>query len=321
MRNTLKIERKFPGLATMGKMSAHLLLLIVLVVMGVAFAILAPGFATGGNILNVLRQSSPLFMLACGQTLVILLAGIDLSQGSVVALVSMVTAFFLVKFGVAAGILIGFVAGASCGLISGLLISKAKVQPFIISLGMLFSIWGLTYIITEGNPIYWLPESFAIIGGGMVGIIPVPVILFAVVAVIFHQFLMYTPLGRNIYAVGGNEEAARLSGVGVDRVKVLAWVANGFLVALGGIILTSRGGAGHPLLGGFPLLLESIAAVVIGGTSLFGGKGSMLGTLIGVLFIAFLINGLMLLGINQFIREATVGALIIIAVWAGFRGR
>jgi ribose/xylose/arabinose/galactoside ABC-type transport system permease subunit len=289
--------------------------------MGVVFAIIAPNFATGGNILNVLRQSSPLFMLACGQTLIILLAGIDLSQGSVVALVSMVTASFLINFGLAAGILIGFVAGAGCGLIQGLLVAKAKMQPIVVSLGMLFSIWGLTYMITEGNPIYWLPESFAIIGGGMVGIIPVPVILFAVVAAIFHQLLVRTSLGRNIYAVGGNEGAALLSGVEVDRVKILGWVVNGFLVALGSIILTSRGGAGHPLLGGFPLLLESIAAVVIGGTSLFGGKGSMLGTLIGVLFVSFLINGLMLLGLNQYIREATLGALIIIAVWAGFRGR
>ena len=321
VRNARKIEPRFPGLATMGRMSPQVLLVIVLVIMGIVFTSLVPAFATGGNILNVLRQASTLFMLACGQTLAILLAGIDLSQASVIGLVSVVTALALMRFGTAAGTLMGLLAGAGCGLIQGLLIAKAKVQPVIVSVGMLFTIYGITFLITAGMPILGLPESFFVIGTGIVGIIPVPVILFAVVAFVFHQLLTRTSLGRNIYAIGGNEDAARFSGIGIDRVKILAWVANGFMVAIGGIILTARVGSGQPWLGGLELVLQSIAAVVIGGTSLFGGKGSMLGTLIGVLFIAFLINGLMLLGMNQFVREVALGAVIIIAVWFGARGR
>jgi ribose transport system permease protein len=301
-------------------MSPQALLVIVLVVMGIVFSAVVPGFATGGNILNVLRQSSSLFMLACGQTLVILLAGIDLSQGSLVGLVSVITGLALMRFDTGAGILIGLSTGAVTGLVSGLIITKAKVQPIIVSLGMLFSLYGITFIISR-KPILGLPEPFAIIGQGVVGPIPVPVILFAVVAVIFHLLLKQTPLGRNIYAIGGNEESARLSGVAIDRVKILAWVVNGFLVAIGGIILTSRVGSGQPWLGGFPLLLEAISAAVIGGTSLSGGKGSMLGTLVGVLFIAFLVNGLTLMGMNQFVREVALGTVIIIAIWFGARGR
>lgn len=315
-------ELRFPSLATLGRMPAQAFLVIALVVLLIIFAILAPNFLTVSNILNVLRHAAPLFMLAAGQTLVILLAGIDLSQGSVVGFVSVMTGLAMMQLGIPAGILVGLLTGAGCGLVSSLLITKAKVQPFIVSLGMLFSIYGLTFSITGGNRIVGLPESFFVVGGGMVGgVIPVPVIIFAVVAFAMHQVLRRTPFGRNIYAIGGNQEAARLSGVGIDRTKIFAWALNGCLVALGAVILTSRVGSGEPWMGGFDMLLESLAAAVIGGTSLFGGKGSMGGTLIGVLIITFLVNGLTLMGLNQFVREITVGALIIVAVWFGFRGR
>ena len=313
---------RFPSLATVGRMPAQVFLVIVLVVLLVIFAILAPNFVTISNILNVLRHAAPLFMLAAGQTLVILLAGIDLSPGSVVGFVSVMTGLAMMRLGIPAGILVGLLTGAGCGLVSSLFITKARVQPFIVSLGMLFSIYGITFSITGGNRVPGLPESFFAVGGGMIGgIIPMPVIYFAVVAFAVHQVLRRTPFGRNIYAIGGNQEAARLSGVGIDRTKIFAWTLNGFLVALGAVILTSRVGSGEPWMGGFAMLLESIGATVIGGTSLFGGKGSMGGTIIGVLIIAFLVNGLTLMGLNQFVREITVGVLIIIAVWFGFRGR
>ena len=318
VRGMLKREPRFLSLTAVGKMPPHMLLVIILVAIGIAFTILAPGFATGGNILSVLRQASTLFMLACGQTLILLLAGIDLSQGSVVGLVSVVTALALMRFGTAAGTLIGLLTGAGCGLFSGLVITKAKVQPFIVSLGMLFTIEGIAFIITR-EPIYGLPESFFFIGGGTAGIIPVPVILFAVVAFILYQLLRQTVFGRNIYAIGGNEEAARLSAIRIDRTKILAWVLNGSLVALGSIIFTSRVQSGQPLAGG-GLLLESIGAAVIGGTSLFGGRGGVIQAVLGVLFIAFLVNGLNLMGISIFIKDALIGVLIIFAVWFGFRG-
>jgi ribose/xylose/arabinose/galactoside ABC-type transport system permease subunit len=315
----LKREPRFSGLTAAGKMPPQVLLVVILTVVCITFAILAPGFATGGNILNVLRQSSTLFMLACGQTLILLLAGIDLSQGSVVGLVSVLTGLALIRFGTGAGILIGLSTGAVTGLVSGLVITKAKVQPFIVSLGMLFTIEGITFIISR-EPISGLPESFFVIGGGMIGPIPVPVILVAVVAVIFHLLLKQTPFGRNIYAIGGNEEAVRLAGIGLDRVKNLVWVLNGLLVALGSIILTSRVQSGQPLAGG-GLLLESIGAAVIGGTSLFGGRGGVIQAVMGALFIAFLVNGLNIMGISTFVKDALIGALIILAVWFGFRGR
>jgi len=179
---------------------------------------------------------------------------------------------------------------------------------------------GITFLITR-MPVSGLPGPFFFIGGGMLGVIPVPVIIFAVVAFLVYQLLKNTVFGRNIYAIGGNQESARLSGVGIHRTKIYAWMLNGALVALGAVILTSRVGSGEPWMGGFDLLLEAIAATVIGGTSLFGGRGGMGGTLVGVLIIAFLVNGLTLMGMNQFIREITVGLLIIIAVWFGFRGR
>jgi len=318
-RSAIRIEPKLPVLSFRGGLNLQLLLFILLVIMGIVFSVIVPAFATGGNVLNVLRQSSSLFMLACGQTLVILLAGIDLSQGSLVGLISVVTALSVVKFGAGGGIAVGLLAGAGTGFISGLIIAKGKVQSFIVSLGMLFTLFGVTFLISSGNPILDLPGGFSFIGRGMAGPIPFPVILLAIVAVVFHLLLKQTPLGRNIYAIGGNEEAARLSGVSIDKTRLLAWILNGLLVALGSLILTGRLNSGQPWLGGFPLLLESIAATVIGGTSLSGGRGSMLGTLIGVLFISFLVNGLTLIGMNQFVREIALGAIIVIAIAVGSR--
>jgi len=319
VRNTIKIGDKALSLTAPGKLSPQVLLIIILVVMGIAFTIAAPGFATGGNILNVLRQASLLFMLAAGQTLVLLLGGLDLSQGSVVGLVSVVTALALMRFGTGAGIMIGLLVGSATGLASGLLITRAKVQPFIVSLGMLFMLEGVTFLITRA-PISGLPGPFFFIGGGMLGVIPVPVIIFAVVAFFVYQLLKNTVFGRNIYAIGGNEEAARLSAIRVDRVKLLVWILNGFLVALGSIIFTSRVQSGQPLAGG-GLLLEAIGAAVIGGTSLFGGRGGVIQAILGVLFIAFLVNGMNLMGISTFIKDALIGVFIIFAVWFGFRGK
>jgi len=317
--NAIKTRLNPLSLLAAGKISPQVLLIVILVIMGIVFSILAPGFATGGNILNVLRQSSSLFMLACGQTLILLLGGIDLSQGSVAGLISVVTALALIQFGTGAGIFIGLLVGAATGFISGLIITKAKVQPFIVSLGVLFIMEGIVFLITRA-PISGLPTSFFFLGGGMAGPIPMPVIIFAFIAFIFYQILRQTVFGRNIYAIGGNEDAARLSAIRVDRVKLMAWILNGLLVALGSIIFTSRVQSGQPLAGG-GLLLESIGAAVIGGTSLFGGRGGVIQTILGVLFIAFLVNGMNLMGISTFVKDALIGVLIIFAVWFGFRGK
>jgi ribose transport system permease protein len=313
-----KRELNLPGLGMMKEVPPHFLLVMVLAAMFVIFAVVAPGFMTTGNMVNVLRQASSLFMLACGQTIAFLLGGFDVSQGSLVGFVSLVTAFALIRFGTVLGTLIGVLIGAGFGFIMGFLIARAKVLPsFIITLGFLFMIEGVTFIISI-RPVMGLPESFSVIGAGMIGPIPVPVILFALVAIIFHQLLSQTQFGRNIYAIGGNEEAARLAGIRVDQTKIFAWVLDGFLVALGAIILTSRVNSGQPLLGG-GLLLESIGAAVIGGTSVFGGRGGAIQAVLGVVFIAFLVNGLNLMGISAFVKDALTGAFIILAVWLGFR--
>jgi ribose transport system permease protein len=297
-----------------------LLIAVTLAIVMVAFSIFVPHFATLRNILNVLRRSSALFMVCSGLTLTLLLAGMDLSQGSAVGLVSVITGLSVMHIGVVPGIALGILTGVTCALLNSVLITKAKVQPIIVTLGSLFGFLGITFIIRR-EPVVGLPDSFSFIGAGMVGSIPVPVILFGIVTFILYVLLRQTTLGRAIYAIGGNQEVARLSGVNIDRTIIFAWLLNGALVALGSIILTSRVGEGQPWLGGFPMLLESFASAVIGGTSLMGGRGGVIQAVLGVLFIGFLVNGLTLLGLNQYVRESVLGALIIVAVWFGSRGR
>ena len=310
----------FPRLSAIYKMSPQVLLVFVLIIMGIIFSFVAPGFFDWGNTVSVLRQASSLFMLCSGQTLALLLGGFDVSQGSLVSFVSVMTAFAVVRYGTVMGTLIGILIGGGYGLIVGSLIAKARVLPsFIITLGFFFIIEGITFIITT-RPVSGLPPSFSYIGEGMIGPIPMPVILFAGFALLFHLLLRQTQLGRNIYAIGGNEEAARLAGIRIGWTKILAWVLNGFLVAIGGIILTSRVNSGEPILGG-GLMLESVGAAVIGGTSVFGGKGGAVQAVLGVLFISFLVNGLNLMGISAFVKDALTGAFIILAIWLGFRGQ
>jgi len=311
-------ESIFPRFNLMIKeFSSWSMLLLIFLGMCVIFIILSPRFLTLSNILNVFRQASVLFMLASGQTLVLLVGGIDLSQGSMVGLVSVVTTLALIRFGLFIGTLAGLLVGASFGLIYGLLVTKGKVPPFIVTLGGLFSVEGITLLITDGQPIFGIPESiadpFSFIGEGYVGIIPVPVILLILALFFLYQMLRLTRFGRYIYAIGGNEEAARLSGIKTEKWKTLVYVLDGILVAIGGIILTSRVISGQPLLGG-GLMMQSIGAAVIGGNSLFGGQGGILQTLLGVCFISFMTNGLDLTGISTFIKETLIGILIIIGV-------
>lgn len=308
-----------------GKVSHQIKLLGAFVLMCLIFSMLSPNYLTASNLLNVLRQASTLFMLAFGQTLVLLIAGIDLSQGSVLGLVSVVTSLGLIHFGFVPGILGGLLTGSLCGLVCGVVISKAKVPDFVVTLGMMFIAEGIALVITDGQPVFGFPSEvankFFLIGGGYVGIIPIPVILSVAALIFFYKYLKLTRFGRHIYAIGGNEEAAHLSGIQVDRRKIIVYALNGFLVAVGSLILTSRVNSGQPLLGG-GYLMESIGAVVIGGTSLFGGRGGVLQTSLGVCFVAFMVNGLNLLGISTFIKEILIGVLMIVAVLVSVqRGR
>jgi len=297
-----------------------LLLFVAFLLMCGVFTVLSPAFLTINNILNVFRQSSVVFFLASGQTLAILCAGIDLSQGSIVSLVSVVTADVIMRgYGVFAGALAGLASGTLCGLFNGIWIGKARLNPFIVTLGMNYIASGIALLYTGGDAIFGLPkeslEIFGWFGEGYFCGVPVPIILAAINLAVMYFFLTQTRLGRHIYATGGNQETTTVSGISVPRIKIWVYTLSGLLASIGGFILSSRCISGQPILGGGSLLLESIGGVVIGGTSLFGGEGGILRTLLGVMIMSFMVNGLNLLATSTFVQDMIVGGIVIFSVW------
>lgn len=289
---------------------------VAFVMMITVFSLSSPYFLTVKNVLNVLRQSSVLFLMAAGQTLVLLTAGIDLSQGSVVSLVSITTVLGLVKWGIMPGVLVGLATGLACGLVNGLLVGKAKLAAFVATLGMMYVAEGVALLANGGQPVEILTssaDSFFLIGGGYLGPIPIPVIIAIVVGLLLHVFLTRTRTGRHIYAVGGNAEAARLSGIDISKVKILVHALSSVLCAAGSIILSARIMSGQPTLGG-DLNSQSLGAAVIGGTALTGGRGGILQTVVGVLFMGFMTNGLNILGLPTFVQRVVIGVVIVVSV-------
>lgn len=301
-------------------------LFVAFLVMFGIYSLLSPAFLTVNNVFNVLRQSSVVFFLAAGQTLALLSAGIDLSQGSIVSLVSVVTADMMMRgYGFWVGTLSGLVVGTACGLFTGLWVGKARLNPFIATLGMNYIAAGIALLYTGGDAIFGLPQDclkiMGWIGEGYLLGLPIPVILSGLALGVMFLFLNHTRLGRSIYAIGGSEEASNVSGINIPRTKIWVYTLSGLLASLGGAILTSRCISGQPILGGGTLLLESIGSVVIGGTSLFGGEGGILRTLLGVMIISFGINGLNLLATSTYLQDVVVGAIIIFSVWIGILRR
>jgi len=300
-----------------------------LVVIIIIFAILEPAFLTPINIFNVLRQVSIIGLLALGMTFVILTAGIDLSVGSLLALAGLVGAAVekggtglltgaaageAGGFGVPAAIAAAVTVGLLGGLLQGTAIAKMKVPPFIVTLGGLSAFRGMALVFSKGQPISAFPEEYRYWGQGMVGVVPVPVIIFVVFAVIAFVVLRYTKYGRHIYAIGGNLEAARLSGLNTDRLIMSVYVIVGFFAGLSGFLLSSRLNSAEQVAGvGYELTV--IASVVIGGTSLFGGEGSIFGTVVGVLLIGILANGLTLLNVSSYYQQIIIGLIIVFAVF------
>ncbi|KIA81519.1 ABC transporter permease [Chromobacterium piscinae] len=289
---------------------------IALVLVAVGLSVMSPDFLTVNNLLNVMRQVSINALIAFGMTLVILLGGIDLSVGSILALSSVLTATLL-RAGVdpLLATLLGILAGAAMGLFNGLVISKGKVAPFIATLASMTILRGLALVFSNGSPITGFDsELFSMLGGGYVaGLVPVPVVWMLILFAGFWFLLKKTVFGRHVYATGGNEEAARLSGVKVDRVKLWVYTTSGAMAAMAGVVLTSRLNSAQPTAGtGYEL--DAIAAVVLGGTSLSGGRGWIFGTLIGALLIGVLNNGLNLLGVSSFYQQVIKGAVILLAV-------
>jgi ribose transport system permease protein len=286
----------------------------VLIVLFVFFSVQAPNFAAATNFTNVARQVAVLALIATAETVVILTAGIDLSVGSVVALSSVLMATGLREGSPALGIAMALGAGLLVGVANGLIIGYTAVTPFIVTLGMLSVVSGTALTITNGDPIFELPDSwFFNLGIGFAGPVPIPVVIAAVVFVLIWILLYRTRFGTHVYAVGGNEQAANLAGIAVARTKLKVYMLSGLCAALGGVILTARVRSGQPLLGQ-GMELNAVAAVVIGGTSLFGGRGRLIGTIYGVLLVGIVSNGLDLLGVSTFIQRIVIGAATIGAV-------
>ncbi|MGL5412382.1 ABC transporter permease [Cetobacterium sp.] len=286
-----------------------------LIIMMIFFSIFSEYFFTTTNLLTIALQTSVIGIIAIGQTVVIVTGGIDLSVGSIVAF-SGVTAGLLVERGVPLipALILGVLIGAGVGILNGALISKANLPPFIATLGMMMVLRGLTLALTNGMPISSFDDSFVYLAGGSVFGIPNPVIYFISLGLIFNFILKRTVLGKDIYAIGSNEEAARLSGVNVVKTKLMVYGFCGFLSGISGIILASRLISAQPTEGaGYEL--DAVAAVVIGGASLSGGKGNIIGTIIGAFIMSTLRNGLNMMNVSGFWQQFVVGIVLLLAVY------
>jgi inositol transport system permease protein len=303
----------------------YLILVILVVVIALLTAATGGKFLQPQNLINVVRQMTPIAILAIGLTVVIISTGIDLSVGSIIALAAVVSTSLAqqpdatnlmypgLQLPVVAPVLAGLAVGAACGLVNGFLISVFRIPPFIATLGMMTAARGLALIYSNGRPISKLTPEFNFFGQGEPFGIPVPIILLAIVAILAHVMLNSTRFGRHVYALGGNEQAARVSGINIGRVKLGIYVFSGLLAGLAGMILAGRIGSGNPTLGtGYEL--DAIASAVIGGTSFTGGIGTVWGTIVGALLIGSLNTGLDLLNVSNFWQQVAKGVIIVLAI-------
>ncbi len=290
-------------------------LLLIFLVFFTVMSFVGPYFLTGTNFLNVLRQTAPVLIIAIGMTFVIATAGIDLSVGSTVALISVLTAGWL-RDGFTAWpvVLVALAVGAVVGAANGYFIAFQQLPAFVVTLASLSLVRGLAFVYTNGYTIPIPNETFNSLGRGQIGPIHTPIVIAAVVVTFGHFFLTRTRFGRYCLAIGGHEEAARRQGIRVKHVKLWVYVVTGVLAALSGVILTGRVANGSPNVG-VTLELEVITAVVLGGTSLFGGEATIGGTVVGALLINFIRNGLNLLGVNPFAVWVATGVILLIAIY------
>lgn len=283
----------------------------MLVGLFIGLSLLTDSFLTVGNLLNVSQQISILAIVSAGMTFVIIGGGFDLSVGAIIALTGSLAALIMVKFGIAAGIGVGLLAGTTIGMINGSVVCLLKVNPFITTLGMAVVARGIALGITGGTAIHNLPKGFSWLGSGRILNIPFSGLVVIVVYIIGLIVLRKTTIGLKIYAVGGNKEAARLSGMRANRISIATYAISGFTAALAGILLAARLRSGDPTAG-MTMELFSVAAVVLGGTALRGGEGYLSRTIIGVLFIGFLENGLNLLNVPYYWQQVAIGLLFMI---------
>jgi ribose transport system permease protein len=295
-------------------------ILIGLIGLITGFSVLSDRFFTISNMLIVMRQTSIVAFLAVGMSFVILGAGIDLSVGSVLAFSGAVGAGVMQNGGIFFGILAGLALGTALGAFNGIVITKLKIPAFIATLAMMAIARGGTLVYTDGRPITGLPSSFAFLGRGYIGNVPFPIILMLIIFILAYIILKLTRFGRYVYATGGNINAARASGIKVDNVIISTFAISGFLSGLTGMVLASRLNSAQPTAGvGYEL--DAIAAVVLGGTNLFGGEGELWGTLIGAFIMGILNNGLNMLNVSSFYQQVVKGIVILIAVTVAQSGK
>ncbi len=289
-------------------------LVVSFLLLCLALSLLSDRFLTVGNLTNVLRQSTINLIIAIGMTYVILTAGIDLSVGAVLALSTVVTADLLQRgVPILPTVLLGLTLGGVLGMASGLLISRVKVPPFVATLGMMTVARGLALTYTQGRPITGLPDAFRYIGTGYLGPIPMPIIVAAVAFLAGYVLLTRTRMGMYIYALGNNPVAAHYTGIATSKYITFVYILAGALAALAGMILVARLDSAQPTAG-ISYEFDAIAAVVVGGTSFAGGEGSLMGTLLGVLVISVLNNGLNLLNVSSFYQPVVTGVVIALAL-------
>ena len=306
-------------------LAKRLLPAVSLVLLCIFFSIQSEPFRSADNLFNIVSQNAWLLIAGMGMTVVLLGAGIDLSVGSVMALCGVVSAHTMVRLGwsVPLSIAAGLGTGAAAGLVNGLIATRLRVPAFIATLGMLLVARGMALKVAQGVTVDGIPDAFGALANARPLGIPVPVLLTIAVAVLVALMLHFTKFGRYIQAIGSNPEAARVSGVPVERVQIGAYVLGGLLAGLAGLVEAARQGSGNPTSAeGYEL--DVVTAVVVGGASLSGGEGRVSGTILGALLVAVLRNGLNLLGVEPFLQKASIGVLIIAAVafdqWARRKG-
>lgn len=287
----------------------------VLVLMALIFGLLSPTFLDPGNLSNILKQASLLGFVALGMCFVLIGGGIDLSVGSIVALSSVLIAGLSATLPPIVGIHIALLAGIFIGIVNGYFVTAFKFQPIIVTLSTMAIVRGIAMAYSDSRPIFGtLPDELFLLTDGVVLGLPVPAILFFLAGAVSIFFLRYTVLGRQIYQVGGNEEAARLAGINVARVKILTYAISGFLSAFAGLMLVARMQSGEAVRTGIGWELDAIAAAAIGGVSLMGGIGTVVGTLCGALIIGMMANAFNLLGINPYWQRIVIGIVLAVAV-------
>ncbi|WP_420846062.1 ABC transporter permease [Neobacillus notoginsengisoli] len=306
------------GYGTKNFIQDNMGILIGFFVLCVVISFINPNFLSSNNLLNVLRQTSTNLYLALAMTMIIILAGIDLSVGSIMAVTGVVTTSLIALFGapVIVAVLVGLMVGVLIGSINGYVAATTIIPPFIITLATMNIARGAAYVISDGKPIRVMSESFNFIGSGyLFGVLPMPVLYLIILLIVCYFIMNKTKLGRYMYAVGGNAEAAKFSGINIKRVTFFAYAFSGLMAAFAGIVLASRMFSGQPT-SGEGAELDAIAAVVLGGTSMTGGYGRIGGTVIGALIIGVLSNGLNLMGVSSFWQYIVKGIVIIVAVYA-----